>query len=160
MRAAFDRIEALIGGAVTIAVHPKSTIDDLEPFFGNRLAVREGAQTVVGATELVLCHASASLSYAVIWRKPVLFLTSDDLSISWYKSHIDEMSRILNRPVLNIDHLEDVAAEQLRKMIERPVDESCYATYEERFIRSRWSRSGRLWQVFADGFDEFLTARR
>lgn len=160
LRGTFERIEHIIGSGVTVAIHPKSSFVEFSGYFGNREGVREGAQTVVGGASLVLCHASASLSYAVIWRKPVLFLTSDDLNVSWYRSHIDEMSRLLKRPVLNIDHVQDMSDSQLSEMINSPVDEDGYASYEESFIRSRWSPSGRLWQLFADGVDTYLSTRR
>ena len=159
IRKVFDRVESVIGGRVTVAVHPKSSFADTTSIFGGREGVRAGAQTLVGTTELVLCHASASLSYAVIWRKPVLFLTSDDLDKSWYKSHIQEMARILNRPVLNIDTLERVTSVQLEAMIRQPVEEQRYKEYEEQFIKSKFSGDGRLWQLFADGLNAYVAAR-
>lgn len=160
LRSAFERLERIIDGGITVAVHPKSSFEEYATYFGAREGVREGAQTVVGRASLVLCHASASLSYAVIWRKPVLFLTTDELNVSWFRVHIDEMSRLLNRPVLNIDHLEAITDTQLREMISQPIDENCYAAYEECFIRSERSTSGRLWQLFADGVEEYLSSRR
>ena len=160
MRKTFDRIEETTKGLTTIAVHPKSSFADPITIFGGRQGVREGAQTVVRNSDLVLCHASASLSYAVIWRKPVLFLTSDDLDNSWYKSHINEMARMLDRPVVNIDRLDDITARALHDLISREVNEQRYATYEEQFIRSRWSREGPLWQIFVDGLQEYLAQRQ
>jgi hypothetical protein len=96
----------------------------------------------------------------VIWRKPVLFLSTNELERSWYHGHIHEMARILNRPILNIDELGSLTPQDLRSMIEQPIDQTAYAEYEERFIRSKYSPDGGLWEIFAKGLIEFLAWRR
>ena len=40
------------------------------------------------------------------------------------------------------------------------IDASAYAEYEERFIRSKYSSDGGLWEIFANGLTEFLAWRR
>lgn len=159
LREAFDALE-LSGLEVTIALHPKAAAGDVNALFGDRQAIWGSSQLLLRDAALVLCHASASVSYAVIWRKPVLFLSSNELERSWYHGHIHEMARILNRPILNIDEIGSISPNDLRSMIERPVDESAYAEYEERFIRSKYSPDSGLWEIFANGLTEFLAWRR
>lgn len=159
LREVFEVLERH-GLDVSIALHPKAVSDDVGNLFGKRRVVRGSSQQLLRGASLVLCHASASVSYAVIWRKPVLFLSSNELERSWYHGHIHEMARILKRPILNIDELGSIPAHDLRSMIDRPVDESAYAEYEERFIRSKYSPDGGLWEIFANGLTEFLAWRR
>lgn len=154
--ASFDRIEGVLRYPITIAIHPKSSFDDPIAIFGHRPTIRMSTQALIRSSELVVCHASASLSYAVIWRKPVLFMTSDELEKCDYKVHIDEMARILQRPIFNIDRFHEVTDEELQLAINLPVDESAYSKYEEEFIRSSTSPDGHLWEIFADGMKLFL----
>lgn len=159
LREVFDTLERN-GLEVSVALHPKAASDDVIDLFGERNVVRGSSQQLLRDAALVLCHASASVSYAVIWRKPVLFLSTNELERSWYHGHIHEMARILKRPILNIDELGSLTPKDLRSMIDRSVDEVAYAEYEERFIRSRYSPEGGLWEVFAKGLTEILAWRR
>ena len=159
LRKAFEAMER-DGLPVSVALHPKASTVDPRTVFGDRRAVMGSSQIMLRDAALVLCHASASVSYAVIWRKPVLFLTSTELERSWYHGHIHEMSRILRRPILDIDSIHTVSDDVLHAMINEPVDESAYASYEEKFIRSNWSPVGGLWEIFVDGLTEFLAWRR
>lgn len=159
LRKAFEAVERE-GIPVSVALHPKASTVDPRTVFGDRPAVMGSSQTLIRDAALVLCHASASVSYAVIWRKPVLFLTSTDLERSWYHGHIHEMSRILRRPILDIDSINSISDDVLHAMINEPVDESAYANYEEKFIRSDWSPVGGLWEIFVDGLTEVLALRR
>lgn len=154
--AAFDRIEGVLRYPITIAIHPKSSFHDPITIFGQRPTIRMSTQALIHSSELVVCHASASLSYAVIWRKPVLFMTSDELEKCDYKVHIDEMARILKRPVFNIDRFHEVTEDELESAIKLPVDEDAYSTYEEEFIRSSMSPDGHLWEIFSNGMKLFL----
>lgn len=159
LRETFEAIERE-GVSVSVALHPKASAMDPRTLFGDRSSTGGSTQVMLRDADLVLCHASASLSYAVVWRKPILFLTSAELERSWYHGHIHEMARILNRPILNIDELESIPREELRKMIDEPVDESAYSKYEEKFIRSSASPEGGLWEIFANGLIEFLAWHR
>jgi len=159
LRRAFEAIERE-GVSVSVALHPKASAVDPQTVFGDRPSIMGSTQVMLRDSALVLCHASASLSYAVIWRKPILFLTSAELERSWYHGHIHEMARILSRPTLNIDELESISGDELRNMIDQPVDETAYAKYEEKFIRSSASPDGGLWEIFAQGLTEFLAWRR
>lgn len=159
LRRAFDAVEKN-GYEVNVALHPKSATTDVGALFGDRRSIQGSSQSLIRDAALILCHASASVSYAVIWRKPVLFLSTNELERSWYHGHIHEMARILKRPVLNIDDLDSLNPNEFRDMVHRPVDESAYAEYEERFIRSKFSPDGELWEIFAKGLTEFLAWRR
>ncbi len=159
LRAAFSAVEEA-DFDVVVALHPKASGVDVRLLFGERPLVSGATQRLVRDARVVLCHASASLSYAVIWRKPVLFLTSRELERSWYHSHIHGMAELLRRPILDIDQLESYSSTELQELLEAPVDETAYASYEERFIRSNESQSGELWRIFAQGVSHFLSERR
>lgn len=155
----FDRVERLLDNDVEVALHPKSSLSDPAREFGGRVVSRAGAQHLVHRSSLVLCHASASLSFAVIWRRPVLFLTSMELEKSWYRPHIAQMAALLRRPTVFMDGPDAPSDEELSSLCSIEIDEEAYSEYEERFIRSRWSPDRPLWETFAYELRE-LTRRR
>lgn len=112
---------------------------------------------MVSGADLVLCHASASVSFAVIWRRPVLFVTSTELKDSWYHTHITQMASELERPIINVDELDAIPDQQISNLAQLDVNDEAYARYEEHYIRSRWSPPLPLWECFVMGMNEVLS---
>jgi len=157
MRRLFSRLEAALDGRVDIALHPKSIDGSSAGAFGDRFSTGQGAHTMVSGADLVLCHASASVSFAVIWRRPVLFVTSTELKDSWYHTHITQMASELERPIINVDELDAIPGQQISNLAQLDVNDEAYARYEEHYIRSRWSPPLPLWECFVLGMNEVLS---
>lgn len=128
MNRLFDRVEASVGGPVVIAAHPKATYQDVgNPWDGRALYFGLTAELVKGAS-LVLVHGSTSVSLAILWRKPVLFLTSDEVAATMTGLTILRQASWANGPVVNIDH-------PPADLPSPSVDEAAYAEYEATFLQ-------------------------
>jgi hypothetical protein len=74
----FRRIEAELGLTVIVALHPKAGgAESRRVQFNGRLGVMGKTMDLIRNSSLVIGHHSASISYAVIARKPILVLTND-----------------------------------------------------------------------------------
>lgn len=92
---------------------------------------------------LVLAHASTAISFAVVWRKPIYFLTSNELLSSWYQPWIDAPRTLLNAPLINVDSPHFPVAPF-------SIDIKAYSQYQESFIKSDTSPNTSLWKTLAD----------
>lgn len=72
----FDRIEKEFGFQVIIAAHPKSDYHSND--FGKRLIFKYKTPELIKDCEFVLLHASTSISYAIIFNKPLIMLTTPE----------------------------------------------------------------------------------
>ena len=70
----FRTVEDQTGLDVIVAPHPKATPQS-NARFGRRVVDMPTASLVRGSS-LVLCHYTTAVSFPVIFRKPVLFLTT------------------------------------------------------------------------------------
>lgn len=103
MERCFQRVERDFGLEVVIAPHPKATQDSLQKL--GRTVSAEQTSALVEGSKLVLCHYTTAVAYAVMFRKPVLFLTSDSMLKSVVDVWIAQISSWLGNRRLNIDRL-------------------------------------------------------
>ena len=85
--------------------------------------------SLVRGSSLVLCHYTTAVSFPVIFRKPVLFLTSDKMETNASGVNVARLSSWLGSRRVNIDHLPP--------RIEIPrVAEVSYLRYQQAFLYS------------------------
>jgi hypothetical protein len=75
----FDKIEELFKLKVVIALHPKSEVTKLNKctFNGRRLFIGK-TQDLIKYCKFAITVGSTAVSYAVIWKKPVLYIFSKE----------------------------------------------------------------------------------
>jgi hypothetical protein len=153
LNALFDKFEANTGLRVIISAHPSSHYD-LQPNLlnGREFVVGRTAELVRDA-QLIFCHASTSISFAVLWRKPMVFITSDELKRSWWGPHIALRSEIFHAPLVNMDCRDELTID-LKAWLR--IDDFSYADYKEKYIKRAGTPELPLWQIFSDYIDKNL----
>ena len=147
----FRTLEDNIGLPVVVAAHPRSR-HDLHPHLWNKRTVICGktAQLVRDAS-VVLCHQSTAVSFAVMWRKPIIFLTTNELMSSYIGPRIALMSTRLGAPLLNVDRDCNQLPNVMPDIKSLPsVDEVAYAKYSDEYIKRSGTPNLPVWQVFSD----------
>ncbi len=125
----FRALESKTGLKVMIAPHPK-TSGRVPDFIKMRMAEVGRTAELVRDSALVLCHASTAVSFAVLFRKPLMFLTTNEIERSGYRGAIARMSSWFGLRRVNADDFrpDDLSA--------RSVDERRYRAYEHAFLRA------------------------
>lgn len=143
----FTGLEAASGIPVVIAAHPRvGGCGDSHPYGDRKLIAGQTANLVRGA-KLVLAHASTSISFAVIWNKPIAFLTSDDIDEEkWIGGRVRRFAEILRAPLFNIDH----ATTDTTRMIGATCDQNAYDAYRRAYIREDDVPDAPLWAIVGD----------
>lgn len=132
----FDHLEAIFNAKVIIAAHYKSAFTSPSEVFGGREVFYGQTRELIQKSELVVTEQSSAASFAVIYKKPVLFICSDERKDDFeFISFMENYSGILGQPVCNINRLD-----ALPKTLPR-VDENKYLSYEDQFLTS--DRNGR-----------------
>jgi hypothetical protein len=145
LRRLFVRFEQEADMHVVVAGYPSARYD-LRPHLLNGVEIVTGKTAdLISGAEVVFMHASTALSFAVLWRRPTVFLTSDEIAESWYHPRIQRMREILNAPMINIDRQE---ATNLSAAQWKGIDESAYQSYQDTYIKSKGSPEISLWSIF------------
>ena len=91
----------------------------------------------------VLTHYSSSISYAIIYNKPIIFLNSNEIIKSFIDFYINNISRELGSTLINIDqYQQDKKRENL--LI---IDKSKYQLYFDRYIKHPKSSNFSNWKT-------------
>ncbi len=142
MRRFFDWVEATTGLKVVICAHPRSNYSDREAPFGDRQIVRGNTCEIIGRSKLTLAHMSTATGYAVLFRKPIAFLTFKEMSAytqAYIRSYADE----LKRPILDLH--QPATWPSIPFM---DVDGSVYEGYMERHIKLKNAPDSSPWTTF------------
>ena len=126
LRDFFDKLEALLQMPVVVAAHPKATYDHSE--MGNRRVIKYKTNELVRDASLVISHLSTSTSYAVLYDKPVLFITCNEMAkYSKFSFRLEMYAKRFGKHVYNINK-EDPACMEM-SAIEPSFRESYKYTY-------------------------------
>ena len=90
------RFELETGFRVKIACHPKRKIENIPNLLNDFEWINGETAKLVMNSKVTLVHQSTSLSYAILFKKPLIFLTSNELTKSWLGPSIEICSKILN----------------------------------------------------------------
>lgn len=77
-----DQLEIATDARVEIAGHPKSAHPPTPDYFGNRPVHYGITQELVRNSKFVITQGSTAISYAVIYRKPLIFISSNQYHLN------------------------------------------------------------------------------
>jgi len=141
----FDWIEAETDVRVVIAGHYKSTHPAIAPCFGNRPVHYGKTRELVWNSEFVITRASTAISYAVMFKKPVMFIYSNQLKEDRLAMRdIRGMAAMLGNEPVNIDEPPIDIGGLLK------VDEVRYRNYEKACLTSSGSQRPNVQIILED----------
>jgi hypothetical protein len=77
VRSFFDDFEKITGLPVVIALHPRIIITKkLVRQYGGREVILKNTSNLVKSSKMVIAHNSTSINFAVLWRVPLLIITT------------------------------------------------------------------------------------
>lgn len=108
LNASFTAFENKYGLPVVIAAHPKALRYHNEDFFEGRKVVFNDTQNVVAEASFILAHDSTALSFAAVFKKPLVFLNSNQIREDLNENYqqIIYLSKYFHSPMLMMDNLE------------------------------------------------------
>jgi len=144
----FDFIEELTGIHVVIAAHPTYTEED--NVYNGRSFLRDTEQLIKYSSGVFL-HYSSAVSFAVIHKKPVCFISTDKMKQDMHiHGFISVFAEELKSKIYYIDRKED-----LRCMKDNGIfsyNQNAYSYYSRKYIKPFNTSDRLLWNIMADTF--------
>ncbi|MBI4370956.1 MAG: hypothetical protein HY552_01525 [Elusimicrobia bacterium] len=130
----FGLLEKKLGVSVAVALHPKSSYGP-EAFEG-RAALKDATAALVRDAEFVLCHLSTSMSCAVLARKPILYVYTDEMARAMPEcvDAMRDLSDYLGMATIALDHVRSPD-----EIVLPPVSPERYDAFKYGFLTSRES---------------------
>lgn len=141
----FSRVETEVGLPVVIAAHPRSQYNLHPDYFEERRVEKGKTVDLVAQAKCVFTHFSTSINFAVLFRKPILFLTSDEINTKRHAKSIFSFAAEFGKKPFNIDR--DFRGFEPNDL---KVSETLYADYQKNYIKTAISVDKPLWTIVAD----------
>ena len=121
-------------------------IDILKKFFVIKIIDFSLGKTaeLIKNSSLVMLHSSTALSFAILFKKPTIFITTDELKKSWLRPRIKNFSKQVGRKPVNID--EDLGPQLNLKEIFM-FDKEKYSNYINQYLKAPNSPDIPLWEI-------------
>lgn len=141
----FGFIEKMTGLQVVIAAHPRSEYETTLGIFGGRPIIKGKTVELVAKSSLVVTHYSTSVSFAVLFKKPVVLVkTAGMKTISLINTSTDTMAAALGTLPIDVDK------DQLSpSLLSLNVDHKKYEAYLYRYIKSPDIEELPTWNIVA-----------
>jgi len=147
----FDYLEQKLSTHIVIAAHPRSHYEDRPDFFGGRPVIRGRTAELVKQSGFVLLHNTVAINYAVLFKKPMIFTTTDEINRSF--SHpsaegpsVDWLASFFGKKAHNLNNKIEIDIEK-----ELILNEKAYHAYRNAYIKKDGSEELPFWQIVANG---------
>ncbi len=141
----FTKVERETGLKVVIAAHPRSVYETMGDHFNGRSCVKGQTAALVRRSRMVLSHASTALCFAILFEKPVVFISFSGVEDLWEGAYTKVMAEHFGKKPLYMDRPGDIDWD-----FERTINADLYARYKQLYIKTADSAEVPIWQGVAD----------
>jgi ribosomal protein S24E len=141
----FNLIEQEQSLKVVIAAHPSADYSNKPSSYGNRMIYYGKTIGCVRSAKFIIAHSSTALNFAVLYRKPIIFIFTNEMSKAKEAIFIDDFASWFGKKPINIDVPYSIDWKQ-----ELTVDEKKYIVYQNTFIKKANTKEEYIWQTLVN----------
>lgn len=140
-------ISAALEVDLRVAAHPRSSYRERVPDYFEGIPIEYGRTAeLIRDSKVVVCHDSTAIQFAVLFEKPLIFFTTDDLEASLWGKSIAAFASELGKSVINVDR--GLGGVDWRREVS--VDAQKYSAYRDRYIKTQGSPEMPHWDIVID----------
>ena len=145
MRRGLREISKALMITVRIAAHPRATYQLRAPdcFAGFPIETGSTGELIQGC-KFVVCHDSTAIQFAVLFGKPMIFVTTDELMLAYEGRSIAKVASEFGKVPVNLDRADLQAVDWQKELC---VDPRKYADYRAKYIKTEGSPEMPLWDI-------------
>ena len=93
-----------------------------------------------------MIHNSSAVNFAVLYRKPIIFLTTNEISKTWFGYYNDILSNFFKQKIININSYKRADLKMLK------ININIFKRYQNMFITC--SKNNKLsWEIIKKGLN-------
>jgi hypothetical protein len=152
MNAGLSQIADALGYSVKIASHPRADYEN-KPLKYSFPIFKDVTYDLIKHASVVVSHDTTALAWAVIMRKPIILVTTDELYSSFRdRLAIDKFADLLGINVVNLDDIGNIYDWGSHLII----DEVKYQKYIETYVKQQGSPEKLFWDIVIDRIESDL----
>ena len=147
----FEQIEKSYGIEIIIAAHPRANLNRYKTLFKRRKIIKLKTIELVKNSLGVLTHTSTAISFAILYKKPIIFLTSNEIIRSYDDYRVHSYSRLLNCRLFNISNFKkNTKIKKINNLFK--IDKKRYQLYLNNYVKHPDSESKSIVDIFKTKF--------
>jgi hypothetical protein len=144
----FKILEKNMNTQIVIAAHPKSDYENTPDYFCGRTIIKGETARLVKESSFAIAHMSTSINFAVLYHKPIVFITTDELQkMTSGKNitglYIQVIASELGKMPINIDHISGFNWDE-----EMGINEDAYLRYRNLYIKKPRTPEKPMWEIY------------
>jgi len=140
---------------IKIAAHPKSNFGIMQKKYNHPLFENKTFELIRDA-DVVVSFSSTALEWAVIMKKPIILVTTDEIQNAFYAKsyakYIDIFATTLGKKVVNLSHLSSV--NNWKDYLN--IDDEKYEKYIENYVKTKESPKKLVWDIVIEYIEKDL----
>jgi hypothetical protein len=141
----FKSFEKNNGIKIVVATHPRVDYAKFPFSFGTRERKNISTIDLIKNASVVLAHASTSLNYAVIYKKPIILLNSRSFKKAFYHKIVAVGEELKISP----SFLENLVLKKTNIKLS-DIEIKNYKSYVDKYIKNPQSKNINGWEIFAE----------
>jgi len=144
----FDWFEHEYKTKIIVAAHPSSNYTESDKLFGERILVSQNTELYVKYADSVMIHDSTAVNFAVLYKKPLIFIKSNNYSFA-----LNSMTQIIAN-ALGLQPI-NISREYSDKLNPKYYSIDNYNDYKRLYIKENGTPEKQLWDIVIDNFEEY-----
>ena len=150
LRNFFDFLEHKYEVRIVIAAHPRSKYEEHPDLFGQRDIIYGKTAELIRQSGFILLHNSIAINYAILFKRPVIFITTDEINNSFKHPcaegpSVEWLASFFGKKAYNLNNEMDINFEN-----EMLIDKEAYRSYKNSYIKKYGSQERPYWEVVSD----------
>ena len=143
----FNNFKSETGLNIKFAMHPMSQEEKISLLLKDIDICRGNTPELIKNSSVVLTHNSTATSFAILFNKPIINLTSEELRKSWLGPEIEAFCKSNGGKIINMDKSikSQINLDQLLK-----IDELKYKKFKDDYIKMPNSPDIPLWEIVSN----------
>jgi len=151
MNTGLSQIADALSCDVRIAAHPRSNYQS-KPFKYSLPILKNQTFELIKQASVVVSHGSTALQWAVIMRKPIILVTTDEMNNSIFKRTTEAFASELGKDVVNLNRI----PRKYDWKIQLFVNETKYKNYIETYTKQSGTPEKPVWDIVIDRMETDL----
>lgn len=144
-------IAKTFGSRVVVALHPRSD-PERRPAEFEFPVIKDRTYDLIKDARIIVGHGSTAIQMAVLFRKPILLVTTDELENSFCAGIICGYRSELGKSLINFDHFSDT----IDLVAETTVNDLMYDSYIVKYIKQNNTPMKPVWVIVIDKLEADL----
>ena len=142
----FNIFEKKFNMKVVVCAHPKSDYKNNSNYLYGRKFVKNETINLVKNCNIVFAHCSTAITYAVVYKKPLVFLLSNEYIRSFDNYTPLVTAKKLNSSYFNIDDKNNDSKIQNINLFK--IDKKKYKIYKDDYVKYPSRSDKKFWEIF------------